>query len=62
MAAFVPDFDSAIGGWSPLASCHTAVVLIYGLLRVCGIGIAAIFGLAETYDTTTGVINNLTSK
>ncbi|KAI9568699.1 MFS general substrate transporter [Boletus coccyginus] len=37
MAAFVPDFDSAIG-------------------------IAALFGLAETYDTTTGVINNLTSN
>ncbi|CAA7268523.1 unnamed protein product [Cyclocybe aegerita] len=27
-----------------------------------GIGIAAIFALAEEYDTTTGVINNLTSK
>jgi MFS family permease len=37
MAAFVPDFDSAIG-------------------------IAAIFELAHQYDTTTGVINNLTSN
>ncbi|KAF8962348.1 MFS general substrate transporter [Flammula alnicola] len=27
-----------------------------------GIGIAAIFALAKQYDTTTGVINNLTSK
>ncbi|KAG1744209.1 major facilitator superfamily domain-containing protein [Suillus lakei] len=27
-----------------------------------GIGIAAIFGLAQTYNTTTGVINNLTSN
>ncbi|OJA17473.1 hypothetical protein AZE42_03918 [Rhizopogon vesiculosus] len=27
-----------------------------------GIGIASIFGLAQTYDTTTGVINNLTSN
>ncbi|OAX35580.1 MFS general substrate transporter [Rhizopogon vinicolor AM-OR11-026] len=27
-----------------------------------GIGIAAIFGLAQTYDTTTGVINDLTSN
>ncbi|KAG6827559.1 hypothetical protein H0H87_004446 [Tephrocybe sp. NHM501043] len=27
-----------------------------------GIGIAAIFALAEQYDTNTGVINNLTSK
>jgi hypothetical protein len=25
-------------------------------------GIAAIFALAKQYDTTTGVINNLTSK
>jgi len=37
MAAFVPDFDSAIG-------------------------IAALFGLAQQFDTTTGVINNLTSN
>lgn len=27
-----------------------------------GIGIASIFALAKQYDTTTGVINNLTSK
>ncbi|KAG1744214.1 major facilitator superfamily domain-containing protein [Suillus lakei] len=27
-----------------------------------GIGIASIFGLAQTYDTTSGVINDLTSK
>lgn len=27
-----------------------------------GIGIASIFGLAQTYNTTTGVINNLTSN
>ncbi|TDL19637.1 MFS general substrate transporter [Rickenella mellea] len=37
MAAFVPDFDSAIG-------------------------IAGIFALAKQYNTTTGVINNLTSN
>ncbi|KAG8215245.1 MFS general substrate transporter [Butyriboletus roseoflavus] len=37
MAAFVPDFDSAVG-------------------------IAALFPLAQQYNTTTGVINNLTSN
>lgn len=32
------------------------------VLTHCGSGIASIFALSIQYDTTTGVINNLTSK
>ncbi|KAG9311613.1 hypothetical protein JVU11DRAFT_7823 [Chiua virens] len=58
MAAFVPDFDSAIGG----SSLHDRVDALTDGYGTCDVGIAAIFPLAEQYDTTTGVINNLTSN
>jgi hypothetical protein len=55
MSAVVPDFDSGIGVHFALAQYHSCVIVKY-------LGIASIFGLAQTYDTTSGVINDLTSK
>ena len=56
LATAVPDFDSGIGQKSSPALCEHPFYLF------CRSGIAGIFALAKQYDTTTGVINNLTSK
>lgn len=56
LAAIVPDFDSGIGKWlSVLTPCLLETHCDFS-------GIADIFALATQYDTTTGRINNLTSK
>ena len=56
LAAIVPDFDSGIGQWIQVAR------LPVPFLNVRELGIAALFPLAKQYNTTPGVINNLSSK
>jgi hypothetical protein len=54
LAAIVPDFDSGIGKFNDQA--------LWSNRSLSQTGIASIFALAAQYDTTPGVINNLTSK
>jgi hypothetical protein len=56
-AAIVPDFDSGIGVLNP----RSLTIIIPYCTRPRA-GIAGIFKLAVQYNTTPGVINNLTSK
>jgi hypothetical protein len=58
LAAVVPDFDSGIG-W---CENKTRTIPYVTEPHRYGTGIASIFALAKQYDTTTGKINNLTSK
>jgi len=53
--------------WQPAYPILTQELVRLGKLLIhtrltMSLGIASIFGLAQTYSTTTGVINNLTSK
>lgn len=54
LAAFVPDFDSGIGmsNVKGFNMCSDAL----------DAGVASIYGLARQYNSTTGQINDLTSK
>ncbi|KAF7794090.1 hypothetical protein EIP86_005220 [Pleurotus ostreatoroseus] len=56
LAAIVPDFDSGIG------KCLCFDDAGRNADRLVQLGIASIFALAKQFDTTTGVINNLTSN
>jgi hypothetical protein len=55
LAAAIPDFDSGIGERRESDPFSPILDLLLP-------GIAAIFALGTQYDTTPGVINNLTSK
>jgi len=60
LASIVPDFVSGIGRLTQ----QTCTKLLCWLEPISSAiaGIAGIFALARQYDTTPGVINNLTSK
>lgn len=58
LAAIVPDFDSGIGAMNGSGAFTSTNRMWWNFL----IGITTIFALAEQFNTTTGVINNLTSK
>lgn len=54
LAAFVPDFDSGIGmPRVPNLPTYSDVLIA---------GVASIYGLARQFNSTTGQINDLTSK